>query len=59
MLIMLALSAIAAVEFLEIQQVLRLLPGAAMLMAAPMLDDLSARRPRAALSLRQGREVFW
>ena len=42
MLIMLALSAIATVGFLEIQQVLRLLPEAVLLMAALVLDDLRA-----------------
>jgi hypothetical protein len=42
MLIMLALSAIAAVGFLEIQQVLRLLTEVVLLMAALVLDDLRA-----------------
>jgi hypothetical protein len=42
MLIMLALSAVAVVGFLEIQRVLRLLPEAVLLMAALVLDDLRA-----------------
>ena len=44
MLIMLALSAIAAVGFLEMQQVLVLLPEVVLLMAALVLDDLSTLR---------------
>ena len=58
--IMLALSAITAAGFLETQQVLRLLSEVALPTAALVLDDLRALvRPRAALSLRQGHEVFW
>ena len=42
MLVVLALSAIAAVGFLEIQQVLCLQPEVVLLMAALVLDDLRA-----------------
>lgn len=40
LLIMLALSAIAAAGFLEVPAILRLLPETALLMAALVLDDL-------------------
>jgi hypothetical protein len=54
LLIMLALSAIAAVGFLEAPEILRLLPETALLMAALILDDLREvidRRERETLPL--------